>query len=356
MRPIPARSLLVRRSVAQRPGRRWRRGGFETTRCETSWRAVLRRAVKAIPREVWLYVAVVWGAGALLGGAFWLSGQKVGSPTALAVSTLFMFIPAVAAWAFQRRAGAKVRALGVTLTPNLFWLVAWIGPVVFTLLACAVALLFPGVAVSDGAEGLLAKLSGVLPPEEVEKARTELAKLPVHPALLVIPQALAAGLTINAVAGFGEELGWRGFLHERLSHLGFWRMNLFVGVVWGLWHAPIIVQGHNYPSHPWAGVFVMVAACVPLSVLFGWVRERTRSVLAAAITHGSFNAAAGISTVLLVGGHELAVGVLGAAGIITALLCVAAIAVFDRRFLSTRGAGAPAAAAANAHPAGPFRR
>ena len=31
------------------------------------------------------------------------------------------------------------------------------------------------------------------------------------------------------------------------------------GVIWGFWHAPLILNGHNYPQHPVVGVFMMVA-------------------------------------------------------------------------------------------------
>ena len=40
---------------------------------------------------------------------------------------------------------------------------------------------------------------------------------------------LIAGVTVNAVAGFGEELGWRGFLQKELAFLGFWRSSLLIG-------------------------------------------------------------------------------------------------------------------------------
>jgi hypothetical protein len=45
---------------------------------------------------------------------------------------------------------------------------------------------------------------------------------------LALGQGLIAGATINAVAGFGEELGWRGFLYRELSFLGFWKSSLWL--------------------------------------------------------------------------------------------------------------------------------
>lgn len=126
-------------------------------------------------------------------------------------------------------------------------------------------------------------------------------------AMLAIPgliQGLIAGLTINALFAFGEEYGWRGVLAEELRPLGVLRANLVIGVLWGLWHAPIIIgMGHNY-GREWAwGVPMMVAWTVPLGFLLAWVRARAKSVLAPAILHGAYNGTIGMFVILIVGGN-----------------------------------------------------
>ena len=62
------------------------------------------------------------------------------------------------------------------------------------------------------------------------------------------------GPLINTLFALGEELGWRGFLLPSLLPLGQWRAILMSGLIWGVWHAPAILQGHNYPSQPVLGV------------------------------------------------------------------------------------------------------
>jgi membrane protease YdiL (CAAX protease family) len=58
---------------------------------------------------------------------------------------------------------------------------------------------------------------------------------------------------INSLFGLGEEIGWRGFLLPRLLPLGKPRAYLLLGVIWGIWHAPLIVVGFNYPAtRSWA--------------------------------------------------------------------------------------------------------
>src|SRR5436305_814196 len=60
---------------------------------------------------------------------------------------------------------------------------------------------------------------------------------------------------------FGEQWGWRGYLLPRLLPLGQWPALLLSGAIWGLWHAPVILLGYNYPQHPILGVLVMVGTC-----------------------------------------------------------------------------------------------
>ena len=89
-------------------------------------------------------------------------------------------------------------------------------------------------------------------------------------------QGLAAGLTVNGLFAFGEEYGWRGVLADELRPLGLARASLLTGVLWGLWHAPIIILGHNYGTQWGCGASpVMVMWTVPMSFLLTWARERT---------------------------------------------------------------------------------
>jgi membrane protease YdiL (CAAX protease family) len=152
--------------------------------------------------------------------------------------------------------------------------------------------------------------------------------------LISLGQVLIAGPSINAVAAFGEELGWRGLLLRELESMSFWRSSLVIGFFWGLWHLPLIVAGYNYPSHPVAGPITMIVLTILLSPLIGYVRLRAQSVFAAAVFHGTFNAAATL-VIFIKGGSPFTVGVTGVAGLITLLLADAAL----WWHLQRRGAG-----------------
>jgi len=119
----------------------------------------------------------------------------------------------------------------------------------------------------------------------------------ISPDLVVIIQiafTLFLAPLINTIFALGEELGWRGFLLPQLLPLGQGKAILLSGAVWGIWHAPAILQGHNYPTHPYLGVFLMIIFCVLMGSFLSWLYLRTRSPWLPALAHGSLNATAGI--------------------------------------------------------------
>ena len=125
---------------------------------------------------------------------------------------------------------------------------------------------------------------------------------------LQLLQGLMLGPIINIFVTMGEELGWRGFLLPRLLPLGQWRAILLSGLVWGIWHAPVILQGYNYPQHPVWGVLLMTVSTVLLAVIFSWLYLSTRSPWVAALAHASLNAWGGLPLLFLAAGFDTAYG------------------------------------------------
>jgi membrane protease YdiL (CAAX protease family) len=268
-------------------------------------------------RGLAVFLAVAFGVSWTLGGVRYLVDTTGHALPGIALTTAFMFGPAIGAWVAQRRRGEALwRPLGVVLKPNRAWWLAWLWPLLFAGLAAVASLCVPGVTGELSLAPLLDKLASMnLPADKLEEARTKLAAFP--PVLFVVVQtlqALVAGASINLVAALGEELGWRGFMVRATSSLGFWRASFVIGVVWGLWHAPIILQGHNYPEHPVIGVALMTLFTTLLSPWLVFVRVRGKSVIAAALLHGTFNAVAGFGALFLRGGSDLTVGATGLAG------------------------------------------
>ncbi len=160
--------------------------------------------------------------------------------------------------------------------------------------------------------------------------------LPMSLRTLVVIQLAGAVVApfINAIPALGEEIGWRGFLLPRLCRFGQWPATIMTGVIWGLWHAPVILLGFNYPGlPPVEALACMVIAGVLLSVLFGWLRLASGSIWPSAIAHGCVNAVAGLGGVLVAAGHPLdnaSIGLTGWTGWIVMFLLIAGLVVTKR--------------------------
>lgn len=162
-------------------------------------------------------------------------------------------------------------------------------------------------------------------------------KLPNIPSwlffILSIAQGIIAGLTINLPFMFGEEFGWRGLMLKETQPLGFLKSNVFIGVIWGLWHLPIILMGHNYPNHPYLGVIMMCLMTTALSPIFAYVRFKTESILGACMLHGMINATAALFALCVANANELYSSIAGWAGVIACSIITICIYFFDKLFV-----------------------
>lgn len=85
---------------------------------------------------------------------------------------------------------------------------------------------------------------------------------------------------------FGEEYGWRVYLQDRLFPLlGGYKGVLVLGIIWGLWHAPLIAFGFNYPGQPILGNILMIILTIVLAVIFSYAVLKTGSVWIAVLLH-----------------------------------------------------------------------
>jgi membrane protease YdiL (CAAX protease family) len=160
----------------------------------------------------------------------------------------------------------------------------------------------------------------------------------INPWMIVISQTLVALLIspiLNAIPILGEEFGWRAYLQPKLMPLGGRKAMLLMGLVWGLWHAPLIAMGHNYgtayPGAPWLGILTTLWIMFILGTFLGWAVLRAGSVWPAVIGHGAFNGIAGIYVFFMQGDPNLLLGP-SAAGIIGSLgMAVVALLLFLKR-------------------------
>jgi uncharacterized protein len=292
-------------------------------------------------RKLGLFIALAYAISWTAALALWLSGVVYGSLLSIAlIALLYMPAPAIATVIVQKGIyKAPLSAYGLIGRGTRWrWLLATTGGVwllvlgAFAIIALAGNLL--GLSafgrVDWSSAGLLARI-GALTGTAVDPAA-----LPIPPLALFglsFVQATIFGWTINLPFTFGEELGWRGLMLRETQALGFWRSNLLIGIVWGLWHAPIIALGHNFPGQPVLGVLMMTLFTIALSFPLAYCTIKTRSIWGPSGAHGVINALGGLTALFVAGGGALFNSVAGVAGIVAALLLTLVIIVLDRRFV-----------------------
>jgi hypothetical protein len=109
------------------------------------------------------------------------------------------------------------------------------------------------------------------------------------------PNHFWIGILFGVAAGFIEEIGWTGFaLPMMLPALSVLRAGILLGLLWSLWHLPVIdFLGSATPhgAHLILFFLAFVAAMTALRVLISWVYSSTASLLLAQMLHASSTAA-----------------------------------------------------------------
>src|SRR5581483_4432132 len=93
------------------------------------------------------------------------------------------------------------------------------------------------------------------------------------------------GIGAGLLAGFCEEVGWTGFAYPRLrAKFGALAGALLLGVLWGLWHLPVVDSLGAATPHGryWFEFFAsFLVMLVALRVLIAWVYNNTGRLLMA---------------------------------------------------------------------------
>ena len=268
-------------------------------------------------KNVKLYISIayglIWGAGLV----FYLSGTNVASfagATQL-LASFCMFIPLVATLICQKSSKEPLlRNVGISWKVIRWWFFGWLIVPLIPLLT----ILFTHWTI-----GLSFNVPGV-PLGFMNK--------PVDMVGITLLSGMVAGVTINALFAFGEEIGWRGYLLKQFEGKNFLTTSIIIGIIWGLWHAPLILLGHNYPQHPQWGVLMMVVMSIPLSFIIQYFRVKSGSVIVAAVMHGTFNALAGMAYIFIDmnNWNDLIDASCGLTGICSLLVVAIALFLFDR--------------------------
>ena len=170
----------------------------------------------------------------------------------------------------------------------------------------------------------------VLGPAVLLLAAQLITKLLGFSATIAMPQGdlslyAILAFAINFLANTCEEIGWRGFALPRLQK----RYNavlatLIVGMLWALWHLPLIfLVGQPMAAYPFLWFIIIVAD----AFIYTWIYNSTKgSILLVAIFHGAGN----IFEAFMTGVSPIAYA------IVTCAVAIALIAVFGSANLSRR--------------------
>ena len=287
--------------------------------------------MKTINRTT-LFLILTFVITYLLTGIYKLSGGDITNRIGFTVlGAIIMFIPTISVIIVNKLIHhEKLKTdLLISFKINKWFFIAWLILPVIMLFSLGISLIFPDVIYSLEMAGFIKRFESMLTPEQIEQMRNSLATLPINPIWLFLLQGLIAGVTINAIAAFGEELGWRGFLLKEFKEMHFFNAAIIIGFIWGIWHAPLILMGYNYPQHPKIGVFMMIIFCILITPLLIYITVKSKSVIAAAILHGTMNGTYGISLMFTDGGNDLTVGLTGLSGFIALTVILIFLFIYD---------------------------
>lgn len=286
------------------------------------------RSTTSIP----IFLALSYGLAWVFSLPLWL-GDGLESPFFIVAAIAVMFTPAIAALVVvffvdkHPDRSSRLRALGLGSVRPVgrfirYLVLALVVPVALILAALVVGALL-GVYPAD-----FVHFSGFAQSLDAQLADLGEGPLPIPIGILVLAQFanVLIGAIINTIPALGEELGWRGWLLPKLLPLGIVPAIVISGVIWGLWHAPLILLGYNYGDAPgWLALAAMVGMTTVIGAVFSWLRIRSQSVWPAAFAHGAFNAAAGFSFIFIMAGETfspLEASILGWTGWLVPLILV----------------------------------
>ncbi|WP_052273159.1 CPBP family intramembrane glutamic endopeptidase [Flavihumibacter solisilvae] len=99
------------------------------------------------------------------------------------------------------------------------------------------------------------------------------------------------GMAESAARALGEEIGWRGFLVPELYRItNYTATSLITGIVWSLWHFPILLYAdYNSGTPAWFALSCFIVSVVSISFVYTWFRLRSNSLWTGVLLHASHN-------------------------------------------------------------------
>ena len=268
-------------------------------------------------RNIWVFLMFAFGISWAIALVIYLTGGLVNSPelvegtgvtlALVLLASVYMWGPALAH--IITRLITKMGWENAFIKPYFkkgwpFWLIGWFGPGILTLIGAGLFFVIIPAAFDPQFTIVTSQLKSAGVSRDL-----------INPVLFVLGQTAIAFLLapiLNFLATFGEEFGWRAFLVPALTKFGRKKSLIISGIIWGVWHWPVIAMGHNYgldyPGFPWLGLLAMVWFTISAGILFGWLTLKAESVWPAVLAHGALNGIAAIGLLFIKGPFSMLLG------------------------------------------------
>ena len=282
------------------------------------------------PYLLWVFL-IAW-ALQIAAGLMYRKGNRIVYTALLSLSMFAPLLAAVLSGAGLRGMGWKPRLRG-----KLRWvLAAWFGPAILGTAGAALYFLLVPQALDLNSSYIRAALGE----EQIALMEAGGLTLPQY-ALSSCIAALTYAPLINMGFAIGEEAGWRGVMYPELKRrYGTVKGRIVGGVIWGIWHWPImLLAGYEYGTSYWGvpvtGPLLFCLIASAMGIVLDVLYDQTDCIWMPALCHGAINAFAGVPTLVLnpayANGLLLGPLMVGLIGGLPMILLAAAVCIRDAR-------------------------
>jgi hypothetical protein len=286
----------------------------KVTKARLIWAPFALMAIGSWMPVIWMWSqGIEWAGAAGRAVAFWYTVPAL-------VAVLLVQGP----WLKQ----PILEPLGIRLKVNRWWGIAWLLPVAILLLGMLITWL-AGFDPVLTVEQLVENKRSAVPPEQLAEFDKYLEEsTPPHPLMLIV-LGMPAGLTFNLIPGMCEEVAFRGYYFREMPG-GFWARSTKIGLLWWAWLAPSVALGNLYGAPGLTSVALALPWCVLASWVLVYIRVRSESVVATAISRGTMIALTAAAHDLTFGAPTWLAPFYGLAGIGALVLIWLALFQHDR--------------------------
>ncbi len=227
--------------------------------------------------------------------AVWMLYQNGGRAEGQLLMGIMMYMPLIAVLI----SGVKLKGMGwkPKLKGNIgILLFSWFAPSILTLIGSVIYFAIFKSHLDLTGESIMATM-GADGIAVMEALNTQGITYADYILITSISASIYAPI-LNMFVAIGEEAGWRGYMYPVLKDkYGPQKGVIFGGIIWGIWHWPLIVfigyeYGSEYFGFPITGMLMFLIFTTILGIMCDWVYEKSGCIWFPAILHGSINAAA----------------------------------------------------------------